>query len=281
MSTHPRTSCTSALAGPRPETAGTNPLRRAGHAAGTAVAAVALMAVVAGCGPLDDSSPTSAAPPAQREAAAEGPAPAVGSGAERPVYYQLGIVREGDVVVVVESLDWNDWTELTLDSALHRAVPAHRGRCGHVVRPCARPRAGDGRASFPLAPDPVLTDGDWRRITGGAPSPVRSATRPSRLVDCISLTPWSGASEFRAAAYLDPTRPSGDLSEFVLRFEDAAPAAEAVRRIRNQFDDCPSRTDSGQVEVTEHEHHASDGRSPWPVDEAFVGVRAYAGRPEA
>jgi hypothetical protein len=244
---------------------------------GALVASIVTLTALAGCFLVDGGSPAGSPPSSRTESAVPGPAAAPGS-PDGPVDYRLGVVRDRNVVVVVESRNWIDRTELTLELAVHRAVPGGRGRCGRAVLPCPHPAAEAGGTAYDLSPDPLLTEGDWAQVAGGGPSPVRSPTRPTRLVECISVTPWSGATDFRLSAYLDPERPLGDLTEFVLRFEDAASAAEAVRRIRNQFDDCPRRTAFGDAEVTEHEHHASDGPSWWPVDEAFIGTRAYPGR---
>lgn len=61
-----------------------------------------------------------------------------------PNLYQVGVARDGAVVVIVESTGWADRTSRTLAYALVRAIPAERERCGldtGGIPVCAPPSA--------------------------------------------------------------------------------------------------------------------------------------------
>lgn len=46
-----------------------------------------------------------------------------------PGLYQVGLVRDGNLVVLLESTGWADRTTVSLELALERAIPAGRGPC--------------------------------------------------------------------------------------------------------------------------------------------------------
>jgi hypothetical protein len=193
--------------------------------------------------------------------------------------YQLGIARERDVVVVLESTGWAERTEVALELALQRAIPGAEGRCGQNVLPCARPSSpSTGPGGSGLTAAPLLTDADWARITRGQDQVLRGDTDPGQLVDCVAIVPGTGATDVHAISYEQPSRPAAGLTEFVFAYEDVALATDAVARIREQFLDCPDRTAAGDVRVTLHEHSSSDESSWWPVEEALVGERTFPGR---
>lgn len=231
------------------------------------LASVLGLAVTTGCGAPGD---------ARASATATASAGTAESGA---LPYQLGVARERDVVVVIESTGWAQRTEVALELALQRAIPGAEGRCGENVLPCPRPTPSvPGPGGTGLTADPLLTDADWARVTRGQDQVLRGNTAPGRLVDCVAIAPGTGATDVHATSYEQPARPDAGLSEFVLAYGDEALATDAVARIRAQFLDCPDRTAAGDVRVTLHEHSASDGGSWWTVDEALVGERTFPGR---
>jgi hypothetical protein len=234
--------------------------------ASAVVASILGLTVAVGCGRATEAAPSSAiGPAAEPSGSAAGPFP-----------YQLGVARDRNVVVVVESTGWTERTEVTLELALQRAIPGSQGRCGDDVLPCPNPTSS-GPGAFDLATEPLLTDADWARITRADDYPARSGA-PTQLLGCIDVSPGPQTTDVRAAAYVAAHHPEGALNEFVIRYPDDGSAATAVASLREQFIDCPVGTASGGVAVHLHEHRASDGDGWWTVDEAFVGDRTSPGR---
>jgi hypothetical protein len=231
------------------------------------VASILGLTVAVGCGRAAEAQPTSPIEPVSAAApSAAGPTP-----------YQLGVARDRNVVVVVESTGWTERTEVALELALQRAIPGGQGRCGDDVLPCPHPTPS-APGAFDLATDPLLTDADWARITRADDYPTLTGA-PTQLLACIDVSPGPQATDVRAAAYLAPTHPEGSLNEFVLRYPDEAGAGAVVASLREQFIDCTVGTASGGgVSVVLHEHRASDRDGWWTVDEAFVGDRTSPGR---
>ncbi|MGY1616580.1 hypothetical protein ACI797_07495 [Geodermatophilus sp. SYSU D00691] len=222
------------------------------------------LAVTAGCGIAADA----------RAAAA---APATSDGGPFP--YQIGVVRDRNVVVVIESTGWTERAEVALELALQRALPGAQGRCADGVLPCPRPTPSTtGPGPFDLAPDPLLAEADWARIARVANHPVVSGSPPEQLAECLTVLPAPEATEVRAVAFETPTHPDTGLNQYVLRYADDAAATTAVAGLRDQFLACPDRIARGEVAVQLHEHRASDRDGWWTVDEAFVGDRAFPGR---
>jgi hypothetical protein len=230
------------------------------------VASILGLTVAVGCGRAAEAAPSSAiGPAAEPSVSAAGPFP-----------YQLGVARDRNVVVVVESTGWTERTEVALELALQRAIPGGQGRCGDDVLPCPHP-ASAAPGAFDLTTDPLLTDADWARITRADDYPVRSGA-PAQLLGCIDVSPGPEATDVRAAAFYAAAYPEGGLNEFVLRYPDEIQAGTAVASLREQFIDCTVGTVPGGVAVHLHEHRASDRDGWWTVDEAFVGDRTSPGR---
>ncbi len=210
-------------------------------------AAVALglgLVVIVGCRTATDGH---ADPPQHPAADASGAMPAP----ERDTRitggtptYRLAVIRSHALVVVLESTSSVDAVEGTIEVAVGRAVEG-----GYVS-------------------GPVLGAIDPAPVAGGRLRPVRSTEPPRPLGACVSVTPWSGAESFVGLAYEDAIHPEARLSEFVLRYPDAARAAEGALRIRYQFEDCPARGPGGEVHVRTREQRFADG-----TGEVFIGER--------
>ena len=183
-----------------------------------------------------------------------------------PFAYELAVVRDRNVVVVLESTGWTDRTERTLEIALQRAIPSERGRCGTDTGPCPVLKAPSGKSgqatALVLAADPMLGNDDWVTVIGWENFVVRGPARPTRLMQCIAVDRVPPAAEIHAASYLEPARPGVTLNEYVLRYDDETAAADAVATIRSQSNACPDPTldRSTPPEVT----------SWWQVDEVYI-----------
>jgi hypothetical protein len=210
-----------------------------------AVALVLGLLLLGGCRPATDGEPAAPEPPAAEAGSAipipDGGEPGVQG---RPTTYRLGIIRSHDVVVVLESLGSVDAVGRALEPAIRRALPNGP----------ASPRVLDGADLIP--------------ITGIRLRFERTPDAPLPLVDCISVTPWSGADTFLGVAYEDRARPTARLSEFVLRYPSAGEAAAGALRIRHQFEDCPDGGPGGSARV-----RVLDQRLPDGAGEAFMGER--------
>jgi hypothetical protein len=260
------TNRTGASSGVLSRSSGAGP-RRTRPAVGGVVASVLGLAVTIGCSASGDAQASDAAP------TASGPADS------QPFPYQVGVAREGNVVVVIESTGWAERTEVALELALQRAIPGAEGRCGENVLPCPHPAPSlAGSGPFDLTASPTLTEADWARITRGQDTVVGTDAPPAPLLECVAIVPGAGATSVHARSYDQLGRPGAGLHEFVFAYEDDALATGAVTRIRDQFLDCPDRTAAGKVSVQLHEHSSSDGGTWWLVDQALVGDRTFPGR---
>jgi hypothetical protein len=135
------------------------------------VASMIGLTVAFGCGRAPEAQPASPIGPAS---AAEPSTPAAG-----PFPYQLGVARDRNVVVVVESTGWTERIEVTLELALQRAIPGGRGRCGDDVLPCPNPTrlpslawTSPGRSVLPLAPSTPDQVGPYSVRPAGADAPA-------------------------------------------------------------------------------------------------------------
>jgi hypothetical protein len=199
-------------------------------------------------------------------------APQAGPVDPRQTPYQLGVAREGNVVVVIESTGWAKDTERALELALQRAIPGAEGRCGEQVLPCPKPAPTDaGSGPFALTAEPTLTDADWARITRGRDQIVNTDEAASGLGTCVSVLPDEIATEAHSRTYEQSTQPAAVLDEYVLRYFDAFRAAGAVARLRQQLEDCAGERAEGRISVQLHEHLRSDGTTWWLVDEVLIG----------
>ena len=183
-----------------------------------------------------------------------------------PFAYELAVVRDRNVVVVLESTGWTERTERTLEIALQRAIPSERGRCGTDTGPCPVLKAPSGESgqatALVLAADPMLGNDDWATVIGHENFVVRGLAPPTRLMECIAVERVAAAAEVHAATYLEPARPGVTLNEYVLRYADEAAAAEAVATIRSQSHACPDPT---LARFT-----PPDVTSWWQVDEVYI-----------
>jgi hypothetical protein len=199
-------------------------------------------------------------------------APQAGPVDPRPIPYQLGVAREGNVVVAIESTGWATRTETALELALQRAIPGAEGRCGEQVLPCPNPTAaGLGSGPFALTTQPTLTDSDWARVTRGLGQVVSNNEPPVPLVGCVTVLPDDVATEVHSTSYDQSGRPDAGLHEYVLRYHDDFRAAGAVARLRQQLEDCAGERADGRISVQLHEHLRSDGTTWWLVDEVLIG----------
>jgi hypothetical protein len=234
--------------------------------ASAVVASILGLTAAVGCSPGTEASPSSAASAAEPAPDAPGPLP-----------YQLGVARDRNVVVVVESTGYTERTEVTLELALQRAIAGAAGRCGAAVLPCPSPTTS-GPGAFDLTTDPMLTDADWARITRADDHPIRSGAPTGQPLACVGHPQGAEATDVHTAAYDAPAYPESRLNETVIRYPDDVQAGAAVASLRSQFIDCTLGTVPAGVEVQLHEHRASDGSGWWTVDEAFVGDRTSPGR---
>jgi hypothetical protein len=215
-------------------------IRYVPRATARAAAAVLLGLTLAGCGP-------DVWPPDRVEAEPM-PGPAVrtssltgtGTQSDTPpvdeVHYVVGVARLGTVVVVVES----SGAPMPLDRVLGLAL--------------RRP-----------ADSPMLADDDWAQIPGALQT-RRTALRPDPLVECISVTPWSGASDFQGMRFARADDVPAAINQFVLRYDDEGQASEEVVRIRNQIDDCSACGAEGQLRARDlRAGHGGSG-----IDEGVV-----------
>lgn len=184
---------------------------RSGRAAVSLVALGALAALVA----LGTLLALALRPGGGPAGAAPATRPVVGApatpraGAAVPAYL-IGAARVGPAVVVVESAGVPAPVDVVLTAALRRP-----------------------------ADDPVLQDLDWTRLRGGSP-PRRTPLPPEPLVDCVAVSPWSGASAFLGVRFAIPGGSRSVVNQFVLRYPDVRRAEEQMARLRHQIDDCPA-----------------------------------------
>ena len=174
-------------------------------------------------------------------------APSASSGEAAPVY-RLGVLRSHAVVVVLESTGSVDAVGAGLQIAVLRADAGADG----------------GK--------PALREADVARIAGGRLRPVRTGEPLPPIGNCVSVTPWSGADTFVGGTFADPAEPDVRLTQFVLRFPDAAAAAEGALRVRHQFEDCEAAGPGGPIRARSSERPLASG-----AGEVFVGERVGAG----
>ena len=165
-----------------------------------------------------------------------------GAAGAAPVY-RLAVVRSHAVVLVLESTGAVDVVGPGVELAVRRAEADEE--------------------------HPALSASDVARIGSGRLRPDRTAELSAPLGGCVSVTPWSGAEVFAAAAYADPGDPDGRLRQVVLRYADAASAAAGAVRVRHQFEACD---DGPEVRVDARTRAPAGG-----VDEVFVGARVGPG----
>lgn len=77
--------------------------------------------------------------------------------------YQIGLARDANVIVLLESTGWGDRTTLTLQLAMLRAIPVERDRCATVVPSpsalCQKASASTGPSPRPGQPVPLPASG--------------------------------------------------------------------------------------------------------------------------
>lgn len=210
-----------------------------------------VLAVAAGSALLPDTSPSTLRAPAST--------PTLTEDRTLRTFSQLAVVRDRDVVVVIESTGYGDRTPRTLEIALERAIPSERGRCTNFTG-CGneRPRRRPWPGRHTLATDPLLTDADWLDIADGV---RRTGSYPSPLTACVPDPRTPQASESFAAAYAGQT--AHDINEFVLRYPDVKTASRALNSLRHRFMTCPGN-DSATLLPQEL------GVGGWTADEFFV-----------
>lgn len=222
------------------------------------------------------------------------PSTAVDTTPLEPASYELGIARDGNVLVVLESSVPAERATWRMELAFQSAVTGQQGRCPDGPGSCRQSpsTSADASALHDLVADPILTDADLSRFQNLSTRPIGTWTRElpvdspvPTLTLCRPELTDLGATDLHTAMfvasdeqaeYFAPGASSiGHLNEFVLRFgsEDAAAAAYAT--LRDDAVNCPSRTNyEVSLLVMDDSTNPVEG---WPIDEAYVAGFSRSG----